>query len=895
MPCAPSPLRTRSGKKSPRTTTNRESLNNSNNSPRRQERKQSNSRDINANSNASNSGGRGRGVQQQRSSSSSSNSSRSRSSKSSDGSSISNIHNLIKKQRPSAVRVRPLLERTKHPLNNMGHQSLSNGAVTSSTPIGHILHISIPGLVERAEHWLKRVILQTQRANSAEDDSVAKAERSNIYNWSNDRDLSVIGYLLCWNLDEDLDLLCTTTLGIRRGGSISLNNGNGSNGINDNNNDNNDNNTDISFGTYGCDGAMTFVVPSLSMTKERFAVSPELNALHRLGVVTLFMSLMPVVEQLQLRAASGELATPEPSPSMAPSSPTSLTSSAPSAPSAPTTPTAPTAPTPPNHTSPALPLSPAQTVLARPQDLQHFFSKLITHYGIVFPDMYGDTSIVPSLGMLSYYAVGRWETASVGARLLLQAIIERMEENARLELSTRWSNKLHQMRARRQSIKRWRNERTFVDAEGGDNSGSSGSGGVSGRNNIVGSEILNSRHQQQQHQQPSQTRRELPFGGLSPQLSTNKQQFTPSTPDTAKTIFSSLSPLSSFNAQQEPYDNVEEAKYVVVLGMLGVTYPENLSPSAAKVIVGVFLHHIYQRTLTFSTVATELIGKGFPLWRPHIPDIPRLLRHLLQIIHSNRMSNHQRRSSDRGDSSATTTAAAAALASARHALMEAGITQPLVFMSAVGQEVLRQDMGLQYHKTCLNCIVQLVKNNPLLMVRHLSVVVEAVIRPLYPGEPILRKMCLIASTMALHELVKRFPMVAFHQETQRLACGTLAGRIILYDLRTATKWRILEASDCQGGVSVVTFDAAGEVLASYSAEDACICTWTAGSGGFLGGILGMQGRRKQKINLNSRGLNDSMMSDVLQHCRLQFSSRQSRAKQLKLRREDGQIVTVGLK
>ena len=191
---------------------------------------------------------------------------------------------------------------------------------------------------------------------------------------------------------------------------------------------------------------------------------------------------------------------------------------------------------------------------------------------------------------------------------------------------------------------------------------------------------------------------------------------------------------------------MEESKFVVVLGMLGVTYPETLHPQAASSVVSVFLYHVYHRTPTFSTVATELLGKGFPLWRPHIPDIPRLLRHLLFIMHAHHRSS---------DSSTTNTSAAAkstnideataasAVASARHALMEAGTSQPIVFLSSVGHEVLRQDMGSHYHVTCLNAIVQLVKLNPDTMVRHLPVVVEAVIRPLYPGEPILRKMCLV--------------------------------------------------------------------------------------------------------------------------------------------------------
>lgn len=371
-----------------------------------------------------------------------------------------------------------------------------------------------------------------------------------------------------------------------------------------------------------------------------------------------------------------------------------------------------------------------------------------------------------------------------------------------------------------------------------------------------------------------------------------------------------------------------------MLGMIGVTYPQDVSPATASAVTSVFLRHIFNGTPSLSTVAMELMGKGFPLWRPHIPDVPRLLRHLLETIfrHSIRLERLRRKenaamqasmsaslqavatpsiSPSTGSSAcvsathnlraarlqAATAAAASAVAAARHALMEAGSTQPLLFLSSVGKEVTRQDMGPMYHRICLDCIIQLVRDNAVQMVRHLSVVVEAVIRPLYPGEPILRKMCLVGSTMALHDLVKRFPMVAFHQQTQRLACGTAKGRIVLYDLRTATKWRILENSEAElhGGISVVAFNREGSVLASYSAEDACICTWTAGSGGFLGGILGMQGRRKQKINLNKRRGAAATLEGVLQQCRLQFGSQQVRSNRLKLRREDGQIVTVGLK
>lgn len=68
-------------------------------------------------------------------------------------------------------------------------------------------------------------------------------------------------------------------------------------------------------------------------------------------------------------------------------------------------------------------------------------------------------------------------------------------------------------------------------------------------------------------------------------------------------------------------------------------------------------------------------------------------------------------------------------------------------------------------------------------------VVTAVIRTLDPSEPDQRKGCLRASTRALHELVKQYPMVSFHQESQRYAVGTLSSVIVIFDLRTATKVR----------------------------------------------------------------------------------------------------------
>lgn len=76
------------------------------------------------------------------------------------------------------------------------------------------------------------------------------------------------------------------------------------------------------------------------------------------------------------------------------------------------------------------------------------------------------------------------------------------------------------------------------------------------------------------------------------------------------------------------------------------------------------------------------------------------------------------------------------------------------------------------------------------------------------------------------------------QVTQRLAVGTVEGVVLVYDLRTATKWRILQGHE--QAVSAVAFSPAGDQLVSVSALDRTLRWWQAGSTGFFS-FLGLQG------------------------------------------------------
>lgn len=96
-------------------------------------------------------------------------------------------------------------------------------------------------------------------------------------------------------------------------------------------------------------------------------------------------------------------------------------------------------------------------------------------------------------------------------------------------------------------------------------------------------------------------------------------------------------------------------------------------------------------------------------------------------------------------------------------------------------------------------------------------------------------------------LVKMFPMVDFHHESQRLAVGTHEGPIAIYDMRTAMKWKILEGH--QGNITCLAFDSKGNMLASYSAVDRTLQLWKVSSTGFFSTIIGGTSKSTNKVTL----------------------------------------------
>jgi len=169
-----------------------------------------------------------------------------------------------------------------------------------------------------------------------------------------------------------------------------------------------------------------------------------------------------------------------------------------------------------------------------------------------------------------------------------------------------------------------------------------------------------------------------------------------------------------------------------------------------------------------------------------------------------------------------------------------GDLDPTALVQVMAKASRRLDLGHKgsYSASALLVLTTLVRQRPKGCSLILPLIVETVLRCLEPSDPAARKTMLVPATQALHQIVQVLPMATFHQKTQRYAIGTQPGLVHVYDLRTATKWRILEGH--QSKVLAVGFAPDGEKLASYAADGA-VMLWQISSSGILG-FLGVAGK-----------------------------------------------------
>ncbi|KJE93029.1 hypothetical protein CAOG_03891 [Capsaspora owczarzaki ATCC 30864] len=251
-------------------------------------------------------------------------------------------------------------------------------------------------------------------------------------------------------------------------------------------------------------------------------------------------------------------------------------------------------------------------------------------------------------------------------------------------------------------------------------------------------------------------------------------------------------------------------------------------------------------------IAAELLAVGFNLWSQTRIDVQTLLRRLLSLSAEVYLQTHASPAAaasnlslsahlrDSGNSSASPTKPQTAPGakpkmhnSARHALLLIASTSPDAFVRALSNEVMGAANAGEEREHALRLIHLLVNKKAMVVVPYLARLVEIVVQCLDPSMPTVRQRCMAEATSILHDMVKSFRHIALHTASQRLAVGAPDGPIIVYDLRTASKWHALEGHAAVS--TAIAFSPDGKYLASYSFDDRAVKVWQA-STGFFGAL-----------------------------------------------------------
>nr|PVC54648.1 hypothetical protein MACL_00001152 [Theileria orientalis] len=165
----------------------------------------------------------------------------------------------------------------------------------------------------------------------------------------------------------------------------------------------------------------------------------------------------------------------------------------------------------------------------------------------------------------------------------------------------------------------------------------------------------------------------------------------------------------------------------------------------------------------------------------------------------------------------------------------------------IGWIVKKRKLGNKAIISVIKFMIKFMESYMELAFAHLPDLVSIVIKCLDPLDYNIRIMLLKPATNALFFLVKNIPMVDFHQDTQRFAVGSQSGFMIIYDIRTATKWRMFLGKQSQ--IACVAFGSNGSLISAYYHQVPCFMVWKCSSSGLIGSLLSNTSKEYKLIKL----------------------------------------------
>ncbi|KAJ3022996.1 hypothetical protein HKX48_004619 [Thoreauomyces humboldtii] len=290
---------------------------------------------------------------------------------------------------------------------------------------------------------------------------------------------------------------------------------------------------------------------------------------------------------------------------------------------------------------------------------------------------------------------------------------------------------------------------------------------------------------------------------------------------------------------------------VIILGIIGCIQPGLLNSTVCKDVAESLDQMLREETPrnVYRIAAVEILGSGFPIWEPHI-NAANILRTLIAFsglanpspalsatspsVNAPPVPGSQTSPSSSSLPSPSAAPSPAVMVASRQAIVQLASCNPALFISTLTMDLMHSKNPNERMGN-LKLLGMFIAKKPLVLLPNLGRVVEAIVKCLDPNLPQIRDALQHIVTVNFAELVKRYPSVAFHHASQRLAVGTADGLGVVYDVRIAARVQVMEGHT--QGLTAVSFSPDGKLIATFSLAENTVKIWQPATG-FLGSLVG---------------------------------------------------------
>eukprot|EP00250_Pteridium_aquilinum_P014398 c21963_g1_i1 orf=61-4728(+) len=277
---------------------------------------------------------------------------------------------------------------------------------------------------------------------------------------------------------------------------------------------------------------------------------------------------------------------------------------------------------------------------------------------------------------------------------------------------------------------------------------------------------------------------------------------------------------------------------IIVGAALAVWYPGLVKPELAPSVAPYLVKLVKAVVDRHSAVAAELLADGMEsVWRHLISDeIPHMISDVFLLIEC--LSGNGAPKPNMVNNPATAMTIRETLTgSLLPCLAMADVAS---FLQIIHTQISSTSTSSSVHLVGLMTTIRIVRGAPRVVVFHLSQVMSIILQAMNTG-----KHCHQTAMAAVREMVRVYPMVALHQSSGKLAVGDAAGdvhslAIHVYDLNSASKIRVLDASGPPGhpallvndgaintgGISALAFSEDGDGVVAFSQHGLMIRWWS---------------------------------------------------------------------